>query len=272
MRKFSLISESKINDKEIESILYDSGFEYLILHDYYTDEKNDFFKELGKLKEDSTKSKIILIDSKISKSSIHIEGYNEPPFKFITSGFYTIDSIDDALEKYTKIFEVTKKLEKYSPKLVIHDGKFIITLLGEKVDSSELKLSDKKNKVMSELYSELSEFASQKGNEYIKVSKFTLSGVPSVRIDFKNTFKNFKKFESIVSRVIKTFEIHKMGDPKRKWMDEYEDIEDLDNIRDWVNGNGFYIELEQNKFASSMPSWTASARSDCSFIIKLIDF
>lgn len=28
MRKFSLISESKINDKEIESILYDSGFEY----------------------------------------------------------------------------------------------------------------------------------------------------------------------------------------------------------------------------------------------------
>ena len=38
MRKFSLISESKINDKEIESILYDSGFEYLILHDYYIED------------------------------------------------------------------------------------------------------------------------------------------------------------------------------------------------------------------------------------------
>lgn len=262
MRKFSLISESIINQDELESILNDSEFEYTILDDYYANggENVYFFKNPNDLEENDLISKIIVIDSKISKSSIDIEGYNNPPFNFRSSGFYSINNIEDASEKYKKIFQITDKLKKYSPKLIIHEGKFVITLLGEKVDKSDLELSSRMKRVLPEIKSELEQFANQKGNEYLRVYSMDINGTTTIFLDFINkstrsarpVFKNHKELEDVVLRVTRTLESHRMWDTKRKWMQDYEEIDELVDIRDSVNTQGFFIELVERKSSDDL--------------------
>ena len=245
MRKFSQINENKINESELESVLDESGFDYEIINDYYYTNKA-FDKDIQSLSKESKYSKVIVIRPDIRKGYLNIGGWDKKPMNFNSSGFDPFDDLEDAQNKYNKIFEIVKRLKSNSPKLIFKDNKFIITILGENISPSDLELKDETIKVKYQLYKDLLNFRNSMNKPYFTVAYW--GQLNSLHLNLKEYRKDiygddFKNWEKTWERVVKTLEIQKSNLPGREWMKDVEDIEGLDDIRDSVNEKGFYINL-----------------------------
>jgi hypothetical protein len=250
MRKFSQINENKINESELESILDESGFNYEILHDYYYSPSTSrtyggFYRDIQELSESSRYSKIIVISPNIEKNSVEVSDWSQKPMSFNSSAFNAIENLEDAQNKYNKVFEIVKRLKSNSPKLIFKDNKFIITLLGESVSKSDLDLKDETIKVKYQLYKDLEDFRKSMNKPYFDVT-YVRQGDQlylTLKEYRKDIYGDFENWEKTWERVVKTLEIQKSNLPGREWMKKIEDIEGLDDIRDSVNEKGFYINL-----------------------------
>lgn len=249
MRKFSQINENKINESELESILNELSLEYQILHDYYfNSDTKSFFRDIQLLNEKSRYSKVIIISPKISKSSLNISDYDKDPMNFNSSGFYQFNNISDAKEKYNKVFDVINKLTNYSPNLIFKDNKFIITLLGENVDPSDVTLKDDMIKAKKQLFEDLKKFRSELNKPYFSVAYWNdLNYLYFNLVNFgpatKNIYGDYNGYEKTWERVVKTLEIQESGKKGKEWMNEVEEIEGLNDVRDNINNLGFYIKV-----------------------------
>jgi len=239
MRKFSKINETvSISQIEIESILSKlEDIEYDIFN-YYKRSSSDhrdlsFIEDISNIKVGDKNAKIIIIRPKIEKHRANIDKWHEN-FKLNSSGFYFMNDINECKRNYNQVFELVDKLKKYSPSLCIRDDIFIIYLIGDEVDQSELKVQQDIEKAYDKLYKLLIEYS--KNHD-------TISKVSFWR-EYKNLSARIEGDDEMVMTSLASLCPHMSTKGEGyKWIIDQPKDDELQNISDSINEMGFIIEF-----------------------------
>ena len=244
MKKFSKINESKIwsRDELEEKLSKIPDIEYKIINNYFFDKSDrGYINLINKISDVTTESKyvtIILIDPKIKKESFALKDWNSPPFNFTDSGFYRFTSNKESFSKFETIFKFVLELEDSDVSVAFKDSKIILYLVEDNVSKFDIDASIRMKEVLKQLYDKL-KLIPYLGTIYS--NQFN-----SLRINVSKV----KNYDEIV-RIEKTLSPQILNKPGYSFMKEYEDISELEDIRDDVNSEGFLIYMVVDKYDSN---------------------
>ena len=246
MRKFSKINESiRIDSDKVDNLVKEiEGIEYKIHEYYYHHSKNserfDIFQDVKDLKDDDNYyAKLIFIKPKLSYTSGSIDNYYKD-LKFQSSGFYFSDITSIPLVQ--KILGLMEGLKEHSPKLCIKDEKFLILIVGDKVDDSELSLKNDIIKAYGKLYQLLDDSSTIKNNKKLSVSFWRQYNELSIVIDSKLTRQNDKDYNIFLSILASL-----SPNIDEDWIRKSEKIKEIEDISEEIHDMGFNIKLVFDK-------------------------
>ncbi len=134
-------------------------------------------------------------------------------------------------------------LKEHSPKLCIKDEKFLILIVGDKVDDSELSLKNDIIKAYGKLYQLLDDSSTIKNNK-LSVSFWRQYNKLSIDIDSLSlSDKNYDIFLSILASLCPNID--------EDWIRKAGKIKEIEDISEEIHDMGFNIKLVFDKSDSA---------------------
>lgn len=226
---------SDINSEILDAMsgLSDQGYNIKI-YDYYQD--TSLFKNITNVKENTIKSKLVIIKSENNEVDptqyLNVEDYSKMGFG--DSGFFFRTDFNKIREMYTELIDSISQLEEYKPKLGFKDHTITVLL-----DISTVNQSDLSNK--NDLSSEYDKLKSLlKSNDAFNKHTEIYSSHNGIKI------KTRPRHGSHMMEIIASLCHQMSSDNRYNWINDYKKEKGLVNITKTINSDGYNITFEND--------------------------